>query len=238
LDGRNKCHHVHRNAQGPQRPRQQHKPFPRHQQHCHEQRQQQPQQQQQQQQKRFFGMKDEYGTMDSNGHTYVKAHFALENGVILPHAQLRYQTYGTLNDRRDNVLVVCHALTGNASLHTWWGDLLGDGRAFDTSQYLVVCCNILGSCYGSTNPRSINPETGVKYGKDFPDVSVIDSVRLQLLLLQEELGIHSIKSVIGGSFGGMQAIEYAVQGGSQDADFVAEDGKRQKGRRNVYSSDL
>lgn len=173
-------------------------------------------------------MNDEYGTMDSNGQTYVKENFALENGVILPQAQLRYQTYGTLNDRRDNVLVVCHALTGNASLHTWWGELLGDGRAFDTSQYLVVCCNILGSCYGSTNPRSINPETGLVYGKDFPDVSVIDSVRLQLLLLQEELGIHSIKSVIGGSFGGMQAIEYAVQGGSQDADFVAEDGKRDK----------
>jgi len=160
-------------------------------------------------------MQDEYGEMDSDGHTFVQTDFLLENGKLLPQAQLRYQTYGELNpETRDNVLVVCHALTGNASLHSWWGDLLGDGNAFDTSKYFVVCCNILGSCYGSTCPQSIDPRTAQPYGKDFPDVSVQDTVKLQLMLLQKELGIKSVASVIGGSFGGMQAVEFAVQAGS------------------------
>lgn len=160
-------------------------------------------------------MKDEYGAMDDSGKTFILDNFVLENGQILPQAQLRYQTYGTLNEvTRDNVLVVCHALTGNASLHAWWGDLLGDHLAFDTSKYFVVCCNILGSCYGSTNPTSIDPQTGRPYGKDFPDISVRDTVRLQLLLLQQELNLRSVKAVIGGSFGGMQTLEFAVQAGS------------------------
>lgn len=158
-------------------------------------------------------MKDEYGTMNTDGHTYTVDDFVLENGHTLPQAQLRYQTYGQLNDTRDNVMVVCHALTGNASLHVWWGDLLGPQLAFDTSQYFVVCCNILGSCYGSTGPTSINPRTQTVYGMDFPDVSVQDSVRLQLKLLKEELKIQSVQAVIGGSFGGMQVLEYGVQAG-------------------------
>ena len=187
---------------------------------------------------RFFGskaavegedgaMKDEYGAMDDSGDTFVyDGDFVLENGQVLPFAQLRYQTYGTLNEQRDNVLVVCHALTGNASLHAWWGDLLGSGRAFDTTKYFVVCCNILGSCYGSTSPVSINPSTGIRYGKDFPDVSVQDTVRLQLLMLQNELKVSSIKAVVGGSFGGMQAVEFAVQAGIPVAgDFTDKDGR-------------
>lgn len=169
-------------------------------------------------------MKDEYGEMTADGDSYIKENFVLENQIVLPQAELRYQTYGTLNQAKDNVLVVCHALTGNASLHGWWGGLLGENKAFDTSKYFVVCCNILGSCYGSTNPQSINPITGSPYGVDFPDVSVKDTARLQLLLLKEELGISSIKSVIGGSFGGMQTMEFAVQGGSSLGDFRAEDG--------------
>lgn len=170
-------------------------------------------------------MKDEYGEMNSEGHSFVMENFELENGTVLPSAELRYQTYGELNERRDNVLVVCHALTGNASLHSWWGGLLGDKKAFDTSKYLVVCCNVLGSCYGSTNPQSINPTTGLAYGKDFPDISVMDTVKLQLHLLKDELAIKSVKSVVGGSFGGMQAVEFAVQGGSSIGGFVTEDGK-------------
>jgi hypothetical protein len=171
---------------------------------------------QQQQQSRAFStnMKDEYGSMTDEGDTYICKNFVLENGYVFDECQLRYQTYGTLNADRSNVLVVCHALTGNASLHSWWGDLLGEGKAFDTSKYFVVCCNILGSCYGSTSPTSIDPKTDKPYGKSFPDVSVQDTVRLQLLLLQEELGVSSVKCVIGGSFGGMQAVEFAVQAGS------------------------
>jgi homoserine O-acetyltransferase len=178
-------------------------------------------------QRRFFGkeMKDEYGKMTSEGETFISKDFVLENGTILPEAQLRYQTYGNLNHRKDNVIVVCHALTGNASLHSWWGAILGKNKAFDTEKYLIVCCNILGSCYGSTSPQSIDPNTGSVYGKSFPDVSVKDTVKLQLKLLKEELDISSIKSVIGGSFGGMQAMEFAVQAGSTVADFVSDDGK-------------
>jgi homoserine O-acetyltransferase/O-succinyltransferase len=169
-------------------------------------------------------MKDEYGEMTDEGDSFVQEDFVLENNVILPQAQLRYQTYGKLNDAKDNVVVVCHALTGNASLHSWWGGLLGDDKAFDTSKYFIICCNILGSCYGSTNPQSINPKTGTMYGKDFPDISVKDTVRLQLQLLQEKIGAKSIKSVIGGSFGGMQAMEFAVQGGISGGDFVTDTG--------------
>jgi homoserine O-acetyltransferase len=170
-------------------------------------------------------MQDEYGEMTADGDTFAETDFQLENGVVLPVAQLRYQTYGQLNSDKSNVLVICHALTGNASLHSWWGDLLGDGKAFDTSKYFVVCCNILGSCYGSTSPQSINPATGRPYSKDFPDISVQDTVKLQLMLLQKELKVESIRSVIGGSFGGMQAVEFAVQGGKAGGSFCAKDGE-------------
>lgn len=169
-------------------------------------------------------MKDEYGEMTADGESYIEKDFVLENSVVLPHAELRYQTYGQLNEAKDNVIVVCHALTGNASLHSWWGDLLGDNKAFDTSKYLIVCCNILGSCYGSTNPQSINPETMSPYGKSFPDISVKDTVKLQLNLIKHGLGASSIKCVIGGSFGGMQTMEFAVQGGIAEGEFVSEDG--------------
>jgi hypothetical protein len=180
-------------------------------------------------------MKDEYGEMTADGDSFVKLDFVLENKSILPQAQLRYQTYGQLNEAKDNVVVVCHALTGNASLHSWWGGLLGDGKAFDTSKHFVVCCNILGSCYGSTNPRSINPQTGIEYGTTFPDISVKDTVRLQLQLLQEGIGVTSIKTVIGGSFGGMQAVEFAVQGGITNGDFCTENGKSSHLQYNDYA---
>jgi alpha/beta hydrolase fold len=169
-------------------------------------------------------MADEYGEMTADGETYVEPNFGLESGVILPQAQLRYQTYGTLNAEKTNVLVICHALTGNASLHSWWGGLLGPGKAFDTSKYWVVCCNILGSAYGSTSPQSIDPNTQRPYGKHFPDISVQDTVRLQLNLLQNHLGIQSIQAVIGGSFGGMQAMEFAVQAGSSQGQYFSSDG--------------
>jgi len=170
-------------------------------------------------------MKDEYGDLTAEGVIFQQKNFQLENRIVLPEARLCYQTYGTLNEEtQDNVIVICHALTGNASLHSWWGDLLGDGKAFDTSKYLIVCCNILGSCYGSTSPQCKNIATGKAYGKEFPDISVQDTVRIQLLMLKNHLKINSIKSVIGGSFGGMQAIEFAMQGGIVGGDFVSQDG--------------
>lgn len=97
--------------------------------------------------------------------------------------------------------MVCHALTGNSRLDQWWGSLLGPGLPFDTSKYYVICTNILGSCYGSTGPTSINPATGKPYGIHFPKVTIRDAVKLQLQLLQNHMNITSIKSVIGGSMG-------------------------------------
>eukprot|EP00563_Minutocellus_polymorphus_P004977 CAMPEP_0181027332 /NCGR_PEP_ID=MMETSP1070-20121207/4110_1 /TAXON_ID=265543 /ORGANISM="Minutocellus polymorphus, Strain NH13" /LENGTH=531 /DNA_ID=CAMNT_0023104571 /DNA_START=87 /DNA_END=1682 /DNA_ORIENTATION=+ len=185
-------------------------------------------------------MDDEYGEMTTEGHTFTYPEpFKLESGEVLPRAEVRYMTYGTLNEARDNVLVICHALTGNASLHSWWGDLLGPGQTFDTSRYFVVCANILGSCYGSTGPASplmeaagddenasVGDDDYVSkevYSVDFPDVSVQDTVRLQLHMLQDELKISSVKCVIGGSFGGMQAVEYAAQAGSIKSPFAVDD---------------
>jgi len=165
-------------------------------------------------------MDDEYGEMTSDGEDYVyKGPFKLESGEELSEARLRYQTYGTLNEAKNNVLVVCHALTGNASLHSWWGDLLGPNQPFDTSKYFVVCANILGSCYGSTSPASIDPSSNKPYGTLFPDVSVKDTVRLQLHMLRDHLGLNSVKCVIGGSFGGMQALEFAAQAGTTQNEF-------------------
>jgi len=182
-------------------------------------------------QKRFFSgkseMDDEYGEMTADGHTYVHpSPFILESGETIENAQIRYMTYGTLNEAKDNVLVVCHALTGNASLHSWWGDLLGPGLAFDTDKYFIVSSNILGSCYGSTGPASRKFINGVEediYGMSFPDVSVRDTVNLQLNMLRNDLDIRSVKCVIGGSFGGMQAVEYAVQAGRVDSPFSVDD---------------
>jgi len=158
-------------------------------------------------------MQDEYGAMDDAGHTYTTHNFRLESGQILEQAQLRYQTYG---DPNNPCLVICHALTGNASLHTWWSDMLGSGRPLNTDHYFVVCCNLLGSCYGSTNPTSINPVTQQPYGMDFPKVTVQDNVRLQRQWLYDALNLDTIRCVIGGSFGGMQVLEYAVQASMDD----------------------
>jgi homoserine O-acetyltransferase len=207
-------------------------------------------------------MDDEYGNMESSGKIYTHPQpYHLESfglfghhipasrghpssspprGVLNP-AFINYNTYGTLNATRDNVLVICHALTGNSSLEAWWGELLGPGKAFDTDRYFIVCCNILGSCYGSCGPSTLRPgmmnnnddnnrssnnddggesyvprnkDNQAIYGIDFPDVSVRDTVRLQLLMLKNELKINSIKCVIGGSFGGMQTMEYCVMAGA------------------------
>ena len=112
-------------------------------------------------------MKDEYGVMDDSGETFSLDHFTLESGETLKDVQVRYRAFGRLNDARDNVIVVCHALTGNAQLDQWWGTMLGPGKVMDTDKYLVVCANVLGGCYGTTGPQSINPDTGRPYGMDF-----------------------------------------------------------------------
>jgi homoserine O-acetyltransferase len=155
--------------------------------------------------------------MDDSGLTYVhSAPFVLESGSVLIDAQVRYNTYGHLNPDKTNVMFVCHALTGNSHIDSWWSDLLGPGKAFDTSKYLVVGANILGSCYGSTGPNSIDPVTKQRYGAKFPVVTIRDTVRLHIHMLQDGLGVKAVHCVVGGSFGGMQALEWALIGG----DFV------------------
>ena len=114
------------------------------------------------------GMQDEYGDMDDSGETFTTTNFKLESGKVLDEVNVRYKTWGTLNENADNAIVVCHALTGNAALDSWWGGLLGPDLPFDTNKYFVVCANVLGSCYGTTGPTSINPTTNNEYASDFP----------------------------------------------------------------------
>ena len=159
-------------------------------------------------------MKDEYGAMDADGETFTVDAYALESGIRLVRPQVRYRTYGAFNAQRDNCVVVCHALTGNAALDSWWGDMLGPGKLFDTQRYLIVCLNVLGSCYGTTGPTSINPATGLRYGASFPDVTVRDSVGLHILAVRDGIKARSVLAVIGGSLGGMQALEWAAMAGS------------------------
>jgi homoserine O-acetyltransferase/O-succinyltransferase len=142
----------------------------------------------------------------------------LDCGINLSPFQIAYQTYGALNEARSNAIMICHALTGDqhvASPHPvtgkpgWWETMVGRGRPIDTDRYFVICPNVIGGCMGSTGPASINPATGKLWGLDFPVVTVPDMVRAQAMLL-DRLGIDMLLCVIGGSMGGMQALQWTV----------------------------
>ncbi len=135
--------------------------------------------------------------------------FSLTSGEILPSVTLHYAMYGALNEARNNAILVPHALSGSARVADWWTDLFGEYSVFDLSKVCVIGINMISSCYGSTGPTSINPVTNQPYGRDFPLVSVKDNVRAQAKLIQH-LGIEKLKAVIGGSIGGMQALQWAV----------------------------
>ncbi|NLH10521.1 MAG: homoserine O-acetyltransferase, partial [Holophagae bacterium] len=132
-----------------------------------------------------------------------------ECGATLPRVEIAYRTWGRLAAAGDNAVLVCHALTGSADVDTWWGQLLGPGRALDTDRDFVVCSNVLGSCYGTTGPASRRPGQRRRWGPDFPPITVRDMVHLQALLL-EALDVRRLRLVIGGSLGGMQALEWAA----------------------------
>ncbi len=146
--------------------------------------------------------------------------FELECGRRLPHITLAYETYGQLNETRDNAILILHALSGDAhvaGIHSpedrkagWWEVMVGPGKAYDTNRYFIICSNVLGGCKGSTGPSSIDPETGRPYGLRFPLVTIGDMVRAQRLLI-DHLGIRRLLTVTGGSMGGMQALEWAVR---------------------------
>jgi homoserine O-acetyltransferase/O-succinyltransferase len=135
--------------------------------------------------------------------------FKLESGESLPSMEIAYHTYGQLNKKKDNAIWICHALTASSDAADWWSGLTGPGKAFDTNKYLIVCANILGSCYGSSGPWSANPATGRKYYSEFPQVTIRDMVNAHILL-RKHLGIEKIFIGAGGSMGAYQVMEWAV----------------------------
>jgi len=133
----------------------------------------------------------------------------LECGRTLANPTLHYAVYGRLNAARDNAVLVCHALTGSALVGSWWPEIFAEGAVLSLQHDFVICINMLGSCYGSTGPGSVDPDTGEAYGPDFPLVSIRDNVRAQAQLL-DSLGIRKLRLVLGGSIGGMQALDWTI----------------------------
>lgn len=143
----------------------------------------------------------------------------LESGRILESYKIRYETYGTLNEDKSNVIVICHALSGShhaagryqdEAKPGWWDNFIGPGKTIDTEKYFVICSNNLGSCFGSTSPMSIEPRTNKAYRFKFPVLTISDVVKAQMQLYKH-LGIEHVKAVIGGSMGGMQALCYSIE---------------------------
>ena len=133
----------------------------------------------------------------------------LESGAVLAEVDITYDTFGTLNEAKDNVIWVCHALTANSDVADWWPHTVEEGRFLDPTRYFIVCANFLGSHYGTTSPLSINPTTDKKYYYDFPQITVRDMVKCHQLLAKH-LGIERVKLLIGSSIGGFQCMEWAI----------------------------
>lgn len=160
-------------------------------------------------------------------HKLAGTPFPLSSGEVLENLQIAYETYGELNEEKSNAILLIHALTGShhasglneenpeagdlwrKEMHQgWWDAFIGPGKALDTNKYFVICANLLGGCYGTTGPASINPETGEPYGAKFPHVSVADQVSLQVALL-DFLKIETLHAVVGPSIGGLVAVSFA-----------------------------
>ena len=135
--------------------------------------------------------------------------FELERGGLLRDIEIAFSTFGKLNEDRDNVIWVCHALTANSDVADWWPHTVVEGGFLDPNKWFVVCANILGSNYGTTGPLSINPETGKPYYEEFPKVTIRDIVKAHIKLAKH-LKINSIYALVGSSLGGFQAMEWAI----------------------------
>ena len=142
----------------------------------------------------------------------------LDSGKSINKFQIAYQTYGELNSNKDNAILICHALTGDqfpaeespiTKKNGWWDLMVGPNKPIDTNKYFVICSNVLGGCVGTTGPNDINPETSKIYGLDFPTITIRDMVKVQKILI-DELGIAKLRSVIGGSMGAMQVLQWAA----------------------------
>jgi len=150
---------------------------------------------------------------------HVSEPFKLESGQILPEIDIAYEVYGKMNKDKTNVILVCHALTGDAHAAGyyddakkpgWWDIIIGPHKALDTEQYCIICSNVLGGCVGTTGPASINPKTEREYAATFPVITIGDMVRAQHLLLCH-LKVYQLCAVVGGSMGGMQALDWAIR---------------------------
>ena len=164
------------------------------------------------------------GVVEKQFFTYAQPphEMILESGASLGPITIAYETWGKLSAKRDNAVLVAHAFSGdshaagfypdepNDAKPGWWDSMVGPGKGLDTDKYFVICANILGGCMGTTGPSSINPETGAPYGLDFPMMTVGDIIESQKILL-DYLGISSLHTVIGGSVGGMQVLEWCVR---------------------------
>lgn len=143
------------------------------------------------------------------GHTLKAGPFTFETGDRLESIDIAYHTSPREYDGREPVIWICHALTANSDCEDWWPEMVGSGKLIDTDKYYVVCVNMLGSAYGSSGPRSINPETGKPYLLSFPKVTVRDMINAAILV-RKHLGINHVELLIGSSIGGFQSIEWAV----------------------------
>ena len=135
--------------------------------------------------------------------------FTLECGRLLKNVPVAYKSWGHLNPSKDNVMIICHAFTGSADVKDWWGPLMGRNKAFDPFRFFIFCANVLGSPYGSASPLTLNPSTQKPYGPEFPRTTIRDDVRIHKLVL-DSLGVTSVAVVIGGSMGGMAALEWPL----------------------------
>lgn len=139
----------------------------------------------------------------------LKEPFITESGFRFDEPDVAYKTWGSLNKEKDNVILICHALTGHAAADEWFPGIFGEGRVCDPNKNFIICINVPGSPYGSVGPWSENPKTGKPYRNSFPEITVRDMVRFQQQLL-DQLGITGIELVLGGSLGGMQALEFVI----------------------------
>ena len=150
------------------------------------------------------------GLRSMNNHSFIYKHpFPLESGSSLPQVEIAYHTYGTLNSDKSNVIWFCHALTANSDVMDWWNTICGEGKIYDPKKHFIVCANIIGSCYGSSGPLSIDPKTKKPYYSTFPSITIRDMVQAHIIL-RKQLGIEKINTIISGSMGGYQAMEWVL----------------------------
>jgi homoserine O-acetyltransferase/O-succinyltransferase len=135
--------------------------------------------------------------------------FVTETGTAIPELEIGYHTWGKLNNKGNNVIWICHALTANSDVESWWPGMVGNGLLYDPDKYFIVCANVLGGCYGTTRPATVNKLTSKPWLKDFPLITIRDLVNVHEIL-RKELGIKKIHTIIGASIGGYQALEYSI----------------------------